>query len=170
VTACPECGFDYESTSLEAAGARIRVETNSIGQLLVGGPDGAINRRPEPGVWSPLEYGCHVRDVLLAQRERTLLALIEINPSFVPMYRDQRAVVANYAAEAVDDVSAQLGMAAELFVRLLEGLSDDQRARPCRYNFPEPTQRNVGWLLVHTAHEVVHHADDIRKGLERTQP
>ena len=170
MTACPECGFDYESTGFEAAGDRIRVETGSIGQLLAGGFDDATTRRPELGVWSPLEYACHVRDVLLAQRERTLLALIEDNPSFVPMYRDQRAVVARYAAEPVDDVAAQLYMAAELFVRLSEGLSDDQRARPCRYNFPEPTQRNVGWLLVHTAHEVVHHADDIRKGLEWVQP
>ena len=170
MAACPECGFDYESTTLAAAGDRIRLETASIGDMLLGCPDGGINRRPQPGVWSPLEYACHVRDVLLAQRERTLLALVEENPSFVPMYRDERAVVARYAAESADDVAAQLGMASELFVRLFERFDDDQLARPCLYNFPKPTPRNVGWLLVHTAHEVVHHADDIRKGLERLRP
>lgn len=167
---CPECGFDYEPTTLAAAGDRIRLEAGSIGHMLLGGPDGAINRRPRAGVWSPLEYACHVRDVLLAQRERTLLAVVEDNPSFVPMYRDERTVVARYATESVDDVAAQLSMASELFVRLFEGFDDEQLARPCRYNFPKPTQRNVGWLPVHTAHEVVHHADDIRKGLERIQP
>ncbi len=170
MAACPECGFDYEATTLAAAGERIRLEVGSIGDMLLGGLDDAINHRPRAGVWSPLEYACHVRDVLLAQRERTLLALVEDNPSFVPMYRDERAVVARYSAESADDVAAQLGMASELFVRLFEGFDDEQLARPCRYNFPKPTQRNVGWLAVHTAHEVVHHADDIREGLKRVQP
>jgi hypothetical protein len=170
VAACPECGFDYEATTLAAAGERIRLEAGSIGDMLLGGPDGAISHRPRTGVWSPLEYACHVRDVLLAQRERTLLALVEDNPSFVPMYRDERVVVARYSAESADDVAAQLCMASDLFVRLFEGFDDEQLARPCRYNFPKPTQRNVGWLPVHTAHEVVHHADDIRKGIDRIQP
>ncbi len=170
VTACLECGFDYDSTSLAAAGTTIRLETAAVGDLLLGEADGAINRQPAPGVWSPLEYACHVRDALLAQRERTLLALVEDNPSFVPMYRDQRAVVARYTAETAEDVAAQLSMAAELFVRLFERLDDDQLARPCRYNYPERTQRIVEWLLVHTAHEVVHHAGDIRNGLGRSQP
>lgn len=33
-----------------------------------------LRTRGHPGVWSPLEYACHLRDVLLIQRERVLAA------------------------------------------------------------------------------------------------
>ena len=32
----------------------------------------ALRHRSAPDVWSPLEYACHVRDVLGVQRERML--------------------------------------------------------------------------------------------------
>ena len=59
----------------------------------------------------------------------------------------------------------QLDMAANLFLWLFDGLTGEQLARPCVYTYPERTQRVVEWLLVHTAHEVVHHAVDARRGL-----
>ncbi|WP_406044517.1 hypothetical protein OG799_08560 [Micromonospora sp. NBC_00898] len=39
-------------------------------------------------VWSPLEYTCHVRDVLRVQGERLALALVTEEPEFTPMGRD----------------------------------------------------------------------------------
>jgi hypothetical protein len=43
-----------------------------------------LRTRPEEGVWSALEYACHVRDVFLVQRDRLYTALVEDTPTFTP--------------------------------------------------------------------------------------
>ena len=163
---CKECGFDYGATTRQESRRLILSGSEGIGSLVAGAGDAAAHRSV-PDVWSPVEYACHVRDVLLVQRERTLLALVEDNPSFVPMYRDQRAVNARYAAELAATVASHLRLASTLLLWVFDGLTEEQLARPCVYNYPEPTPRVIEWLLVHTAHEVVHHAVDAGRGLER---
>jgi len=121
--------------------------------------------RPTAEVWSPLEYGCHYRDVLLAQRERVLLALVEERPTFASIYREQRVELARYNSEEVDTVVAEVEMAAELIAWVFEGLSSEQLARPCIYNYPEPRERTVEWLADHTLHEGEHHLRDIERQL-----
>jgi hypothetical protein len=41
-----------------------------------------VRRRPEPSVWSPLEYGCHVRDVHHTMTRRVRLMLEQDEPTF----------------------------------------------------------------------------------------
>ena len=163
---CADCGFDYSVTTTQTARRMIRDSSEDIATMVAGAGD-SVARRSDPDVWSPLEYGCHVRDVLLVQRERILLALVEDTPSFVPMYRDRRVDDARYGAELPAAVAAHLAMASSLLLWVFEGLTAEQLDRPCVYNYPEPTQRIVEWLLVHTAHEVVHHAADVRRELGR---
>ncbi len=116
-------------------------------------------------MWSPLEYAAHVRDLFMVQRDRIIVALVIDNPHFTPMYREERAGLARYAEEAPADVSTTLVSAARLLDWLSQGLDPGQLARPCMYNLPDPTQVDVGWVLVHTAHEMHHHLDDMRRGL-----
>ena len=59
---CPECGFDASAVTFEAVPPIVRRDAASW-QAVLAGP--GVRRRPQPQVWSPLEYGCHVRDVLL---------------------------------------------------------------------------------------------------------
>ena len=164
---CAECGFTYGlvgpddlASALRAIGSRYRAA------LLA---DGAVARsvrsRPTAGVWSALEYGCHYRDVLLAQRERVLLALVEECPTFAPIYRDQRVELARYGSEEVGSVVGEIEMAAELIAWVFDGLSSVQLARPCIYNYPEPTERTVEWMGDHALHEGAHHLRDIERGL-----
>ncbi len=119
------------------------------------------------GTWSALEYACHVRDVLLIQRDRVILALVEESPSFAPMHRDERVGLAGYDHERPLEVAAQVTMAAELFGQLFDRLSEEQLGRHCLYNFPAPTERDLDWVGRHTAHEVTHHLHDVRGGLDR---
>ena len=120
-----------------------------------------LRRRAHPDVWSALEYACHVRDVLLAQRERTFLALVEDCPSFAPIYRDERVGLARYAAEDPDRVATQIDIAIDLLNHVLVGLDAAGWQRQCVYNFPVPTVRNLLWLAQHTLHEGEHHLFDI---------
>jgi hypothetical protein len=128
---------------------------------------GLVRMRPAPDVWSAIEYACHVRDVWLVQRDRAILALVEDTPSYPRMFRDERTDLAGYQREDVTDVASEVVMAANLMAKLFEGLASDQLARPCIYNYPEPTERDVAWLGRHTLHEATHHLDDLRSVLAR---
>ncbi|HEY5251543.1 MAG TPA: DinB family protein, partial [Acidimicrobiales bacterium] len=128
---------------------------------------GLVGMRPEPDVWSALEYACHVRDVWLVQRDRAILALVVDTPSYARMFRDDRTDLAGYQREDVTEVAGEVVMAANLMAKLFEGLDSDQLARPCIYNYPEPTERDVAWLGHHTLHEATHHRDDLHSVLAR---
>jgi len=127
-------------------------------------------RRPSPEVWSAVEYGCHVRDVLLAQRERLFQALVEERPAFVPIYRDQRVVLARYGDEKPEQVAGELTFAATLAAWAFDGLEVSAWSRTCIYNFPEPSERTLLWLAQHTLHEGEHHLIDIGRVMESATP
>ncbi len=121
-----------------------------------------LKARSEPGTWSPLEYGCHVRDVLLVQRERVLAARIMDQPSFNPMGRDERVEGDGYAEQNPGDVARQLCDAALLFSNVLTRLGSEEWERKVVYNYPERSERSLRWVAVHTLHEVRHHILDVR--------
>ena len=160
MTVCPQCRFDYDSldaTSVHAALTEVGDEFQ--GRLLE--PVGTSLRvRPREGVWSALEYACHVRDVLLVQRDRLYLALVEDTPSFPRMYRDERAVLARYNQCDPAVVAAQLGMAAALAADAFMVLDGSQWERLLVYNWPHPRELDVRWLGAHTVHEGRHHLED----------
>ena len=161
VSAC-QCGFRYDDVPVEALGHRLTGAIDEFCHELETAPEPVARRRPGPAVWSPLEYACHLRDVLITQRERVVRALVEESPAFPPMHRDERAELTRYAAEARDRVVIQLRIAAEMISWTLASLDDRQWERPCIYNFPEVASRTVGWVGQHTLHEAVHHLADVR--------
>jgi hypothetical protein len=116
--------------------------------------------RPRPDVWSPLEYACHVRDVLLVQRERILLARRVPCPELTPMGREERVDHDGYAIQDPSAVARQLTDAALLFGNVLSRLGKQDWERQVQYNFPEPRPRSLRWVAVHTEHEVIHHLAD----------
>ena len=168
---CEGCGFAYIDLEPPEVGSRIRqlaashVEALEGARLTTGGDD-VLRSRPSPPVWSALEYACHVRDVLLVQRDRVILSLVEDNPSFARMYRDERVGLLAYGEEPVDEVVAELIVAANLFAKVSERLTPGDLARRCVYNYPEPAAQTVAWLGDHTVHEVSHHLADVMSLLE----
>ncbi len=157
---CGECGFVYDEGEALTAGGAIRTGAAEVAELLRG--DGDLTTRRSPGVWSPLEYGCHLRDVLLVQRERVLLARREERPSLVPMGRDVRVEHDGYADQGPADVARQLEDAALLFANVV-GRLEGNWDRTLIYNYPERTERSLRWVAVHTLHEVRHHLLDVQR-------
>ena len=76
---CPECGLDTSSVTRADIPTMIRVNAAAWQEPLAA-PDAA--RRPLPGKWSPLEYGCHVRDVFRLYHYRLGLMLTEDDPLY----------------------------------------------------------------------------------------
>ncbi len=160
---CDECGFVYAEHDHADAAIRVRALAAAIVDRLGGLDDQSVRARVAPDVWSPLEYACHVRDVLLVQRERVLTARRVDDPTFLPMGRDERVAHDGYAEQDPVAVARQLGDAAALFTNVLDRLDPDDWQRRLVYNWPETFSRSVGWVAVHTVHELWHHLGDIER-------
>lgn len=155
---CPDCGFSYQMMRSEIL-PWLRHDIEAFVDTFE-----AVNNpraRPSADVWSPLEYACHVRDVLRIQRDRVIQALGEHDPHFAPMRREERVVEDRYNEQDPAVVVAELREAAAAFISLLESLDERGWQRQGVYNFPEPRLRTVEWIAIHTTHEVLHHRVDI---------
>ena len=137
----------------------------AIATLIEALPPDSASRRTRPDTWSPLEYACHVRDVLLVQRERVLMARRTTTPSFEPMGRDERVEHDGYGEQAPAAVARQLVDAAGLFTNVLDRLSPADWDRTVLYSYPRRTERSLRWVAVHTEHEARHHLLDVERQL-----
>jgi hypothetical protein len=164
VERCGECGFAYDVSAAAWAAGEIRAGAAELAAILAEGTADLAARR-EPACWSPLEYACHVRDMLVVQRERLLAARRLDRPVAEPMGQDERAELDGYAGQDPADVARQLGDAALLLAGDMARLGDPDWDRTLFYTYPERAERALRWLAVHTVHEVRHHLADVRRQL-----
>jgi len=127
----------------------------------VGLGEQSVRSHRAPGVWSVLEYGCRVRDLLTAQRQRVTQALGQDNPDFASMRREERVVEERYNQQVPSVVAIQLADAAAALAGLLESLDDAGWQRTGIYHWPVTKLRSVEWIGQHSLHECVHHPKDI---------
>jgi hypothetical protein len=180
---CPECEFQlssldtsegrrgttgawhYDETAWGRAAAEITSSTSDAARILNVTEEVVLREHPVAGVWSALEYACHIRDVLLVQRERVLAVRRGFGHEFRAMGRDERVDHDGYNEQRPEDVAGQLHHAALLFTGDLARLPRADWDLTMTYNFPVPAERSLRWVAVHTAHEVVHHANDMRRSV-----
>ncbi|WP_084512524.1 DinB family protein [Nocardia mikamii] len=160
---CAECGYEYRPDEAPQAATAILDGVTELAATLNDCPDARRRRLPE--VWSPLEYGCHVRDVLLVQRERVLLARRTDRPALLTMGRDERADHDGYTEQDPADVAQELLVSARLLANVLDRLDADDWNRRVLYNYPDRVERELRWVAAHTVHEVRHHLLDVRRQL-----
>jgi DNA segregation ATPase FtsK/SpoIIIE, S-DNA-T family len=167
---CETCRYVYDEVALDDAVAAIRALPARYGPpLRAAEADGLARIRPDPGTWSALEYTCHVRDVLQVQRERLALALAQDRPNLASMQREERVTRDRYNEQDVEVVLDQLADGATRFADACDALTSDQWQRTAIYNWPEPAERTMAWVLRHTVHEGIHHLADIERGIDRVR-
>src|SRR6516164_8375981 len=88
--------------------------------------------RPRPDKWSPLEYGCHVRDVFRLYYYRLGLMLTEDDPLFPNWDQDETAVAERYGGQDPAQVTEQLSGAARARAGRFATVSGEQWLRPGR--------------------------------------
>ena len=160
---CEECGYVWEIVGRDEIGPRATAAAQEIAGRLRGEPEPA-RQRPADATWSALEYAAHLRDVLLALRDRLVIGLVEDDPTFKPLYRDERVDLGLYAAETTEGTAAELEAAAAMFTRVFDAIGDDQLGRPVQFGYP-PMTRSLLWLGQQVVHEAEHHRGDIERGL-----
>ncbi|WP_029116929.1 DinB family protein [Mycobacterium sp. URHB0044] len=153
---CPDCGFDASAIHPTDVAERLRHDAADWPARLA--RRGATDR-PRPGIWSVLEYGCHVRDVHRIFDRRVRLMLNEEEPLFPNWDQDETAVADDYAAQHPATVAAELVAAADAVAHTYATVPDDAWARRgLRSNGSEFT---VASIAVYHLHDVVHHSWDV---------
>jgi len=160
LTPCVECGFVYDLTREEIV-ARLDEDARAFATRVGALSTDAARVRPAPDVWSPLEYTCHVRDMLRVQHERVALVQHADEPELVPMRRDERAIEDRYNAQDPAVVTGEVVDAASALAARLRTYDDTAWRRTGIYTYPKVASRSVEWIGTHTVHELQHHARDV---------
>ncbi|MGW0158552.1 DinB family protein [Mycobacterium sp. NPDC003323] len=154
--ACPDCGFDPASVRPADVPERIRADAADWVHRLAGAD---VRSRPAPGVWSDLEYGCHIRDVHRIFDHRVQLMLTEDDPRFPNWDQDETAIADDYAAQDPAVVAGELFDAATAVADRYDRVPTDAWSRRgLRSNGSEFT---VATIAVYHLHDIVHHAWDV---------
>jgi uncharacterized damage-inducible protein DinB len=153
---CPECGFDATSVHPTDVAGHIR---RDAADWLTRLARSDVTDRPGPGVWSVLEYGCHVRDVHRIFEHRVRLMLDEDEPRFPNWDQDETALADDYASQQPDAVAADLVAAADTAADTYSTVPDGAWSRRgLRSNGSEFT---VASIAVYHLHDIVHHGWDV---------
>lgn len=154
---CPECGLAAGEVPLGEIASRTFVVGEEWVQILRSSP--AVATRPRPDVWSPLEYGAHVRDVYRLFGQRLMLVLAEDDPVFANWDQDETAIRERYAEQDPEVVADELEAAATALADHIRALRPDQLDRTGRRS--NGSEFTVVTLLQYFLHDVVHHLWDV---------
>ena len=154
---CPECGFDTQGFPREAVPEMIMANAEAWQEALTGSDD--VRTRPEPGKWSPLEYGCHVRDVFRLFDQRLDLMLTENDPLFPNWDQDATAVAERYAEQDPAEVAAALSDAGQAIASRFAGVTGGQWLRTGRRS--DGASFTVETFARYFIHDPVHHLYDV---------
>ncbi|PZS34515.1 MAG: methyltransferase type 12 [Pseudonocardiales bacterium] len=155
-SACPECGLDTRQLPREGVAGLLRA---NAGRWLVVLDHSVVRDRPAPGVWSPLEYACHVRDVFLRFAQRLDLMLTEQDPLFPNWDQDATAIEQRYDRQDPAEVARELSEAAETLAIAFEQVSGPLWERTGRRS--DGASFTVETFGRYFIHDPIHHLYDV---------
>lgn len=156
---CPECGLDAGALDVTDVPRLVRENATAWRAVLLA--DGAAER-PAEGVWSPLEYACHVRDVFRLFDKRLRLMLDEDDPLFENWDQDATAVAERYDLANPVVVLGELTGAAEWIAADFEAVPADAWQRTGRRS--DGAAFTVETFARYFVHDPVHHLHDVTRG------
>lgn len=154
---CPDCGLQASDVDVPEVADRLEAAAAEWVQILTQNP--AADRRPSPRVWSPLEYGAHVRDVVELYDARLVLMLVEDDPAFKNWDQDEAAIVGDYQSLDPDEVAAEVAGYSATLVARIRALEESQFDR--RGTRSDGAEFTVRTFLQYLLHDVVHHLWDV---------
>jgi hypothetical protein len=153
---CPECGLDTSSFAREEIPAMILANAAAWHTPLTAAD---ATRRPDPGKWSALEYGCHVRDVLRLYDYRLVLMLTEDDPLYPNWDQDETAIANRYDTQDPATVAGELDSAAETIAARFGTVSGSLWTRAGRRS--DGASFTVETFGRYFIHDPIHHYYDV---------
>ncbi len=154
---CPECGFDTQAFAVQAVPEMITANVAAWQEALTASGD--VRTRPTSGKWSPVEYGCHVRDVFRLFDRRLELMLTEDDPLFPNWDQDATAVAERYQDQDPADVAAALAEGGQAIGARFAGVTGGQWQRTGRRS--DGASFTVETFARYFIHDPVHHLYDV---------
>jgi hypothetical protein len=150
---CEACGFDWDGEDPARLIAIIRSAPARFANA-------TSRTRPAPGVWSPLEYTVHMAPALDFYTDRIELAVAYDRPQFTAFDFSAACDDERYNERDPNEALGALVEAADRLITRLETLTPSQWQR-CGIG-SDGDERTVKMLARRAAHEVQHHALDVR--------
>lgn len=166
---CEECGYDWEDDAPADALRKFADRfPRPLSRFLAGeDPDVVLRTRPEPGVWSALEYAAHTRDAFAFYANRIERVVVEDRPQLTAFDFDAAAEDRAYNAEDPAVVSDALASIARALADRLDGLDASQWQRVGSGSAGD--ERSVRYLARSAAHEGHHHMLDVGRVLRHVR-
>lgn len=153
---CADCGFEASLFDITNTGEALR---DQAARWVVVLQQSNVNVRPTSGVWSPLEYACHVRDVFRKFDERLALMLNEIDPAFENWDQDATAIENRYDLQNAAVVANELQEAGISLADRFDSVAGEQWSRTgFRSDGSAFTVESIAKYLMH---DPVHHLWDV---------
>ena len=151
---CPECGYRPHDPAL--TGERLRAGVPRWAAVLAR-PD--VAQRPSEGVWSPLEYASHARDLVGVLGQRVAAMLEEEGAPFAEYDGEAEAVRQEFWANDPAEVARQIAASTEDTVDVLGRVSGEDWERTGLRGDGRPF--TVTQLSRYLLHDVEHHLHDV---------
>ncbi len=150
-------------------GTELMVSTAAWRTFLMQADETYLRTNPAPGIFSPIQYGAHVRDILRVYGDRILIMLEEDNPVF-PQFNPDERVWEGYNRLGRDELAEDLEAQARRLVTILEGLQPAQWSLTMtRDGGGDGVYRfTVAGLASYAVHEAHHHLLDAEGTLPPT--
>jgi hypothetical protein len=153
---CPDCGFDAHAISYDDVPSLARTAAGDLATALSGG-NAAM--RPAPGVWSALEYACHVEDVCATFSGRLHRMLTEDDPQFANWDQDATALERRYWEQDPVRTADALTAAADRIAASFSAVAPADQSRSGRRS--DGAVFTVDTLARYFVHDLIHHVHDV---------
>ena len=155
---CPDCGFDPAALTPAGVPALLR---DAIPRYTAALRRDDARTRPRQGVWSPVEYACHARDVCEVMQGR-LEQILDGRGQvvrFANWDQDETASEKQYWRADPDEVERELSVALEAAAAAYERPHGDQRDWPALRS--DGSEFTAATLALYFAHDIRHHLWDV---------
>ena len=165
----PQCGHHPAAFDRADLGGQLMELAASWRTFLLDADDHYLRTNPAPGIFSPLQYGAHVRDIQRVYGDRILLMLEEDDPVFPQFNPDEEAWNGYNRLDPgvlADDIEKQAGRLAGILDQLEVG--DWSRTMTRDGGHDGVYQFTVAGLANYAVHESHHHLLDANGTLKPT--
>lgn len=164
---CPECGLDYDTISPSDAAIALRSFPRRYREALAvlegdDRRDALLRRRPEPTVWSALEYTAHVADMEDAMAGVISRMTRETHPTLDFPDADERAAEAGYNELDPTAVLDHLASACEGAATAVAAVAPADWTRTAAFPWGD---RDALTMARNAVHEGSHHLRDLNRVL-----
>ena len=160
---CPQCGYHPAAQPPNCLG-EVAVELAAAWrEFLLQADDESLRTTPEPGVFSPIQYGAHVRNMVGVAGDRMLLGIEQDSP-VVPMHNPPQDEWASYNSLGREELAAQLEAQAQRLAKIVADMDPSAWSRTVIndrgvygiYSF------TLAGLACNAVHESYHHLLDAK--------